>query len=178
MSNRVIKFRAWDDNYEVGTDGSVWSVSFNNTGIRKQMKTYFDNDGYPYVFLHFGKRKKKMVHRMVAELFLIKPSTKHQVNHKNRIRNDNRLENLEWVTSQENTLHGWQNGRTYSKETKIRMRSLFVGENNPKSKLCKQYVEKIRRFRNEYGWTLEAIANDFKVSQSTISSIATGRTWK
>ncbi|CAN5360610.1 hypothetical protein BH10ACI1_BH10ACI1_02680 [soil metagenome] len=109
---RTIKFRAWDKKYEVGSDGSVWSLDYNHTGKRQQLNTYLDKDGYPYVFLNNGKRIKKMVHRMVAELFLEQPTTKHQVNHKNGKRNDNRLENLEWVTAQEHVIHSWKiNGR-------------------------------------------------------------------
>lgn len=105
---REIKFRAWDKKYEVGSDGSVWSLDYNHTGKRQHLHTYLDQDGYPYVFLNTGKRVKKMVHRLVAELFLYRPSDKHQVNHKNGDRADNRLENLEWVTHQENVIHGWK----------------------------------------------------------------------
>lgn len=175
---RTHKYRAWDKDYEVGSDGSVWSLSFNNTGIRKRLRTYLDIHGYPYVFLQFGKRRKKMVHRMVAELFLIKPSHKHQVNHKNRIRNDNRLDNLEWVTSQENTIHGWRNGRKFPPETIIKMKELFSGENNPKAKLNRDKVGLIRILRNNFGWTLKAISKEYGISQSQVSSISNGRCWK
>jgi hypothetical protein len=119
---REIKFRAWDKKYEVGSDGSVWSLDYNHTGERKQLHTYLDQDGYPYVFLNSGKRAKKMVHRLVAELFLVQPTPKHQVNHINGIRTDNRLENLEWITSRENTIDGWKRGRTVSPIQKEAMR--------------------------------------------------------
>ena len=111
---RDIRFRAWDKKYEVGSDGSVWSLDYNHTGKRRQLHTYLDQDGYPYVFFNVGKRIKKMVHRLVAELFLDQPTSKHQVNHKNGIRNDARLRNLEWVTSRENTLDGFRRGRIIS----------------------------------------------------------------
>lgn len=116
---RPIKFRAWDGKYEIGSDGSVWSKDFNHTGKRKELKQYLDEDGYPHVFLNNeGKRSKLIIHRAVAKLFLkVRPSEKHQVNHKNGKRSDNRAENLEWVTSRENTIHGWRvNGRKQSKK--------------------------------------------------------------
>ena len=116
---REIKFRAWDEKYDVGSDGSVWSKDFNHTGERRILKQYLDEDGYPHVFLNLnGKRSKRVTHRMVAALFLPpKPSSKHQVNHKNGKRDDNRVENLEWLTSRENTLHGWRvNGRKVSEK--------------------------------------------------------------
>lgn len=115
MTPRPIEFRAWDEKYEVGSDGSVWSLNYNHTGKRKRLKTYLDQDGYPHVYLVSGKRIKKMVHRLVAELFLVKPTPQHQVNHKNGKRNDSKLSNLEWVTPSENALHGWRvNGRKAS----------------------------------------------------------------
>ena len=114
---REIKFRALNKKYEIGDDGSVWSIDFNHTGKRKKLKQYLDEDGYPHVFLNIdGKRSKLIIHRVVAKLFLPpKPTFRHQVNHKNGIRVDNDVQNLEWVTSKENTFHGWRvNGRTAS----------------------------------------------------------------
>lgn len=64
--------------------------------------------GYIRIKLSFmGTIKTKSVHRLVLESF--NPTDDHRlvVNHKNGIRNDNRLDNLEWVTVSENTKHGF-----------------------------------------------------------------------
>lgn len=53
-----------------------------------------------------GNQKKIFVHQLVAEAFLPNPENKPFVNHKNSIRNDNRVENLEWVNYRENCTHG------------------------------------------------------------------------
>jgi hypothetical protein len=55
-------------------------------------------------------RKSYKVHRLVALMFIENELNKSQVNHINGIKNDNRVENLEWMTNQENCIHAWQNG--------------------------------------------------------------------
>lgn len=119
MTQREIKFRAWDGSkYDIGDDGSVWSNDFNNSGKRKQLKLYKDRDGYNTVFLTIvGVRRIHAVRKLVALTFLGERTTpKHQINHKNGVRDDDQVENLEYLTSRENTLHGWARGRKHSKK--------------------------------------------------------------
>ena len=60
-------------------------------------------NGYEMVNLFSnGVGTKKLVHRLVAEAFIEMPDSKTEINHKNHIRNDNRVENLEWCTHLEN----------------------------------------------------------------------------
>lgn len=122
MTQRPIKFRAWysPPGYSFGSDGSVWS---HRSGKPRRLKTYLDQDGYPtVVFVYRQKRTVLRVHRALSQLFLSeRPTPRHQVNHKNGVRTDNRIKNLEWVTSRENTLHGWRvNGRKQSLKARLR----------------------------------------------------------
>lgn len=90
--------------YIISNFGDVFNLNTSDF-----MKKQIDKYGYEYVSLSiFGTKKKKKVHRLVCEVFLPNPKNKPQVNHKNGIRSDNRVENLEWATSSENVLHSFR----------------------------------------------------------------------
>lgn len=87
--------------YRVSTIGSVYSYRAN-----KILSLWKDKDGYLRCNLKKdGYVRQASVHRLVAETFLDNPLRKMQINHKNGVKNDNRLENLEWCTNSENQRH-------------------------------------------------------------------------
>jgi hypothetical protein len=180
---REIKFRAWDGSgkYVAGSDGLIYSTNFNHTGKTRALKGDYDKDGYHHVLMNIaGKRVYRRVHRLVALAFHGRPPTpKHQVNHINGTRTDNKPENLEYVTSQENTLHGYQvNGRTHSVKQRLLASSRFKWSANPKAKLNYEQVSEIRHLRNTCKQSLQEVSDLFGVSRSQVSAIATGRNWK
>lgn len=100
------------DNYEVSNFGNV-----RNKTTLKIMKQCNDQDGYKLVNLsNKGKTKLFRVHRLVLSTFT-KDSNK-QVNHINENKQDNNLNNLEWVTCKENINHGTRNRRVSEKLSK------------------------------------------------------------
>jgi hypothetical protein len=77
------------------------------------MKVYMWG-GYPAVRLSKnGGQKYFTIHRLKAALYLPKIEGKNQVNHKNGIKTDFSLSNLEWCTAKENTRHAFDNGLNF-----------------------------------------------------------------
>ena len=83
--------------YLIYPDGRVYSKRQN-----KFMKPGKEPNGYLHLILHNDKRKHYLIHRLVAVHYIPNPENKRCVDHINRIRNDNRIENLRWVTHSEN----------------------------------------------------------------------------
>jgi hypothetical protein len=108
--------------YEISNLGRVKSlmrfsrkVAHGNVFMTTEivMKNHLLNSGYLKVGLKrpgIKLAKQCTIHRLVAGAFLSNPESKSQVNHKNGIKTDNRLENLEWVTRSENQLHAISTG--------------------------------------------------------------------
>jgi uncharacterized HNH endonuclease L247 len=89
------------DNYFVDINGNVYS---NKSGNFKKLKPRLKN-GYYFTRIidNTGKQKYTGIHRLVALTFIpIDNASKYEVNHKNKIRTDNRLENLEWLSHTDN----------------------------------------------------------------------------
>jgi hypothetical protein len=69
------------------------------------------SSGYKGVMLSLnGKMTFKKVHRLLAIAFIPNPENKPHINHLNGVRDDNRIENLEWCTHSENMQHAYDYG--------------------------------------------------------------------
>lgn len=101
------------DGYMVSNLGRVKSLyQTHEKLLEKQINIY----GYETVRLSInGRAKNVSVHRLVADNFLINKDNKPTVDHINRKRNDNRLENLRWATYEEQG----ENKSEYTKQIKI-----------------------------------------------------------
>lgn len=165
--------------YEVSSLGRVRSIdrlvktSHYPEGRKysgKVMSTYINDNGYEIVSLCFGSHRKKVrVHILVAEAFLEpRPSSLHEVNHKDFNRSNNAAQNLEWATRSENLGHSARAGRM--------RREGFKGENNHQSKLKVSDIREIR-LRRLAGEPVASIASSLGVHFSTVYLVLQGKTW-
>jgi hypothetical protein len=125
------------------------------------------NTGYLAVNLSREDTVRRcVVHRLVMLAFAGPEPAGHQVNHINGNKQDNRLENLAWVTPAENTRHAFARGLRFTR------RGYKV-----KYRVTPTQVVEIRRLSAE-GWSLSMLVTHFNAPISTLNRIVLRKTWK
>ena len=106
--------KGFEGKYEVSTKGRVRSVRHlvkgkNGTMHYRKGQILKPQTGSSYSQVYItvnGKQKWFYVHRLVAESFIPNPNNLPMINHKNEVRTDNRVENLEWCDAKYNINYG------------------------------------------------------------------------
>jgi len=114
--------------YSVSSDGVVKRNAYTRvdkigrtTQIEEAiLKQHLDKDGYYRVTIITGERKPKFipVHRLVAEAFIENNKNYPCINHKNEVKTDNRIENLEWCSIKYNNDYGSKREKMMKKSGK------------------------------------------------------------
>ena len=104
-----VDIQGYEEEYMIGECGTVFSKRFN-----RDLKPSIGTHGYYVINLHKNKKKKlHLVHRLVALSFIEQQIDKKEVDHINRIKTDNNINNLRWVThSQNNTNRNMNSNNT------------------------------------------------------------------
>lgn len=88
--------------YVVSNQGNIYSLNYKRTGKVVKLKPGIDKDGYLQVSLFKNGEVKRRIHRLVAEAFIPNPKNLPEINHKDKNRQNNYVNNLEWCTNQYN----------------------------------------------------------------------------
>lgn len=164
----------YEGSYIVSNKGSIKSLDrYVKNGVHgkiliksKTPKIYVQKQGYHMVRFSIGSHQKLVfVHRVVAQSFIPNPDDKKTVNHKNGIKSDNRVENLEWASQRENNLHAFKTGLQKPRK----------GISHHKAKLKDSDIIEIRLPSQEPS---HVVAERYGVSSSTIRQIRRGDIWR
>jgi hypothetical protein len=144
-----------DTDYSVSPDGAIISNKFNKIKILSQHNHI---GGYKLVSLRIdGKGKLLLVHRVVAETYIPNPNNLPEINHINCIRDDNRVENLEWCDRSYNMKYAYKSGRinpmtgnTHSPEAKAKISKTHKGRKNTDETKMKMRLTKLGKIRGKY----------------------------
>lgn len=175
-SEKTICDEAWrevngyDGIYEISNKGRIRSNPrkvWNYTKPGRILKPYRKGNGYFQITLRGGTKYEKhaYIHRLVAEAFIPNPKNLPQVNHKDFDKANNCVENLEWVSAQENILHFTQStrmerARSRKSRTLVNKSLQYIIEN--KEKVCNAY---------DKGFSIEETAKMCKVGRDRVRDI-------
>lgn len=132
------------------------------------LKLSSDQDGYNICSVSNATLRNitRKVHRLVAMAFIENPENKPMVNHKDANKQNNHVDNLEWVTNQENMTHGVKNDLFFHPK----------GELAGNSKLTTEQILEIRAIGKSK--KLTEIAEMFNISFQHVSDILLRGCWK
>lgn len=153
--------------YEVSTYGRIKSVE-QGSGEEKILKGSTSKNGFKMLNVRFedGTRGGKYIHKVIAELFLECPSEEHTiVIHLDYDKENNKINNLKWVTKDEWIVH-------------LNKNPLFIkARKEQKHKLSKGDVMMIKRMLKRGKQKRKTIARKFNISVTQVKRIERGENW-
>jgi len=153
----LVKSIVNQDDYLIREDGEIFCIKQN-----RYLKQHLDSTGYFAVSYRYSKSNWERVHRIVAQAFLDNPENKKMVNHKDGVKTNNHVSNLEWSTCYENNKHARDTGL-----------NKLTGENHPYSKLTELDVYVIRNSP----LTCKELSVQFDTHIVNIQDVINGKTW-
>ena len=164
-------FNGW---YDISNFGKIrsWRNNTNTRGVRKTPRILKHSSvrGYMIATLFKNKERYKIAtHRLVAQAFIPNTDDKPHINHKDGVRYNNHISNLEWCTRSENMRHAHDNN----------MVNVQRGEDRPMAKLTENDVKEIRQIAKGRGrfYNPKELAEKYGVHYRHISRVVKGTRW-
>lgn len=147
-------------NYLISDNGEVF-----NQRTKQMMKQHKDKDGYLVLNLsHNGIKKAHKVHRLVAQTYIPNPSNLDTVNHINHNKEDNTVDNLEWLSNKDNATEG---ANSYTRHK---------GEKATAAKLSMEQAKDIRA-QASLGISRKELASIYGVTTATIGNVINNKVY-
>jgi hypothetical protein len=170
LKNEIWKPCVQDERYAVSNFGRVKRVvaTLRHPLRESCLKQQINTNGYAEVsFFQDEKIRRYRVHQLICRAFHGDPPTpKHEPNHKDHVRTNNRAENLEWTTRKENLQWAKMHGRNNR------------GSRNGRSKLAESDVLQIIHLLKTTQLKHTVIADQFGVTDGAVQQINVGKRWQ
>lgn len=155
--------------YWINEQGQVRTII--RKGVSQVMrKNQLGKRGYYYISLSKdGKRKNHLVHRLLAEVYIPKVNGKNYVNHKDGVKTNIDLRNLEWCTASQNCKHAYRTG--------LKIPHRAISEHNKTTRLDKAKILQAHEWV-KLGIPKGDIAQRLGVSRSAVYRALTKQTWR
>jgi len=161
----------WEGVYSISNLGEIRRTKPSSQSRYKNIIGERMTKGYVrFNLVDVTRQERVMAHRVVLSAFVGPCPTGHECNHKNGKRDDNRLENLEWVTPSNNTRHAW-NSLPNKRKNQPR------GEKSPNARFFERDVREIRR-RCDSGESVRGVARSLGASRCAVGNIAKRISWR
>ena len=162
----------FSDRYYVSNKGRIFTTSAHNKKdnptIMKPARSFDKRRGTWGYMKTVMDGRTVVVHRVVAQAWIPNPDGKPFINHINGDKVDNRVENLEWCSASENTLHAYRTG----------LEKKQLGEKHHATHLTNEQVKQFKwEWANERKMTRKEYAKELGVTEATIKDIIRGRSW-
>lgn len=169
LDGEIWKITRQNKNYLVSNKSRIKTlhrVFFNANGVEQTRRERLMKPSYAsgYQRVEFDGVAHQW-HRVIADAFIPNPENKPYINHINGVKDDNRIENLEWCTQSENAKHSFRIGTQDNK-----------GQNHPQALFTNEQIIKINQLIKD-GVKGRVIADLFGVHESTISKIKMKKHW-
>lgn len=170
LKKAPIPIKGLEKVYTVYSNGDIVRNSTGNV-----LKPRPNWAGYMQVHLRYRDINRVVaVHRMVALAFIKKPNGDYQVDHKDNNKANNAVENLQWLTAQENIIKAFKQGRPHPKGNSKTDRR---GHRSPVAKLNEKQVLEIKEMLSSGTIRNREIAKVYNVSEQLICNIKKGRNY-